>query len=196
MSVALDICNSALIKLGVTPISDLDEDTKEARLCRIQYPIIRNATLRSAPWGFATRRKLLTPVDPMPLEFIDGGEFVFLQPVDCVKVWKLWGQPNVRFRVEGRYIIADDSSINLYYVSKATPEDNYDDMFSETVANRLAADLCYALVGSTTLKQGLEATADNWVREARSYNSQEGTPDNFGFDQFLGARTGGRAFYD
>ena len=196
MSVELDICNSAIIKLGGTPIDDLLADTKEARLCNMQYPKIRDAALRSAPWSFATKRKVLTPVDPVPLEFINGGEFVFQQPIDCVKVWKLWEQPYVKFRVEGRYIIADTNTINLYYVTKAAAVDSYDAAFMETIANLLAADLCYSLTGSTSLMQSLQGTADFWMNQARSYNSQEGTPDNFQFDSFEGSRIGGRAFYD
>lgn len=195
MAIELDICNSAMIKLGVTPIQDLDEDTKEAKLCRMQYPKIRDAVLRSAPWGFATKRKTLTPIDPNPLEFQGRNESVFQLPVDCVKVWRIYDQPRTYYKIEGRFLIADDSSVDLYYVSSGVPVAFYDPNFMEAVANALASDLCYSLTGSATLKQSLEQTAEFWLTQARSYNSQEGTPDNFQFDDFIFSRVGADAIY-
>jgi hypothetical protein len=196
MSVELDIYNSAIIKLGGTPLASADEDSKEGRLCRMQYPKIRNAALRSAPWGFAVKRKVLTPIDPNPLEFSDGDESVFQLPADCVRVWKLLDQPNIKYKVEGRYLIADDSSVNIYYISNAVAVDGFAADFMECAANLLAADLCYSLTQSTSLKASLESSAQFWINQARSNSSQEGTPDNYQFDTFLDSRTGGRAVYD
>lgn len=196
MSVELDIYNSAVIKLGATPLDAEDEDSKEGRLCRMQYPKIRDAALRSAPWSFAVKRKSLTYIDPNPLEFSNGDEFVFQLPADCVRVWKLLDQPRVKYRIEGRYLIADDSSVNIYYVSNTVAVDGFAADYMECVANLLAADLCYSLTQSTSLKAGLESSAQFWIQQARSTNSQEGTPDNFVFDQFIDSRVGGRAVYD
>lgn len=198
MSVELTICNSAIIKLGATPIQDLSDDTKEARLCRLQYPLIRDAALRSAPWSFAVARRVLTPITPRPaeVEFINGDEFVFSLPQNCVKVWKILDNSYVKYRQEGRYVIANDSSLYIYYVRNDVPPDFMDAQFIEATANLLAADLCYSITQSTSLKQGLESSAQFWISQARSYNSQEGTVENFQFDMFLDSRLGGRAVYE
>lgn len=194
MSVELDICNSALIKLGADLISDLTDNSKEARLCNHQYPRVLKAILRSAPWSFAIKRASLTPI-VASLEF--GSENVFQLPVDCVKVWKLYDDRTSKYRIEGRRLLSDDlTTAEIFYVSKgATPAD-YDDCFVEAVACALAADLAYPMTQSQALSQGLLQQADFYINQARSYNSQEGTPEDFVFDTFLNARMGGNAIYD
>jgi hypothetical protein len=195
VSVEIDICNSALIKLGAEPINSLDDDLKEARLCRIQYPKIRDSVLRSAPWNFAVKRALLTPVVET-LEFGEADDNIFLLPNNCVRVWKLNdGDPQQKYKIEGNKIICALPELQLFYVANDVPVSYYDANFKEAVACMLAADLCYSLTQSAALKQGLEGSGEFWINQARSHNSQESTPDDFMFDDFLMARQGGRAFY-
>ena len=193
MSVELDICNSALIKIGADLISDLTANTKEARLCNHQYPRVVKAILRSSPWAFAIKRVSLTPV-VIDQEF--GDENCFQLPADCVRVWKL-DDRHAKFKIEGRYLKTSDvGTANIYYVSKAVTPAEYDDSFSEAVACALAADLAYPMTQSDALKQGLLSQAEFYINQARSFNSQEQTPENFEFDSFINARIGGHAFYD
>jgi len=50
------ISNSALIKLGAETITTFEDDNKRARLCKNQYPLMRDKLLRSHPWNFNTKR--------------------------------------------------------------------------------------------------------------------------------------------
>lgn len=199
MSVAVDICSSGLIKLGAMPINDLNDDNKEAKLCKAQYPRIRDSVLRSADWSFALKRVTLTPA-VVTLEFSDSEEKVFILPADCVRVSRIvedrYDYPT-KFKLEsGRKLITTLDTVNLLYVSNTVPENDYDANFKEAVSNMLAADLCYAITQSTSLKAGLEASADFWIKQARSHNSQEKTPEDFKFDDFLNSRRGGHEIYD
>ena len=185
-----------MIKLGAEPINNLSDDTKEARLCRIQYPNIRDAILRSAPWSFAIKRVELSPVVD-PLLFGDGNKFQL--PQDCVKFFKLYaGEGYVStdtYKIEGDYIVSSLETIQGWYISNDVEPEKFDPNFKEALANALAADLCYAITQSNNLQQSLLGTAKFYIDEARSYNSQEVTPDDFVFDEFLNARRGGRALY-
>ena len=81
------ICNSALIKLGAERISTLDDDSKEARLCKEQYPKIREKLLRSHKWNFAIGRQQLaksTDYTP-PFKF----ESAFPYPTQVQRILKL-----------------------------------------------------------------------------------------------------------
>lgn len=190
MAVDVDICNSALIKLGAEPIAALSDNTKQARLCSLRYLPIMKAVLRSAPWGFAIKRASLTPI-VTTLEF--GDENVFQLPADCVKVWKL-NDGCTRYKIEGTKLLSDDiDTAEIFYVSSATAVTDMDFVFMEAVACTLAADLAYSLTQSQALMQGLLGMAEWWMGQARSYNSQEQTPDDFKFDTFLNARIGGGA---
>lgn len=187
MAVAVDICNSALIKLGAEPISALSDNTKQARLCNLRYDMILKAVLRSAPWGFAVKRASLTPIIET-LEF--GDETVFQLPADCVKVWKL-NDGLSKYKIEGTKLLSDDIDVaEIYYVSSAISPTTFDFVFMEAVACSLAADLAYALTQSQSLVQGLMGMSEWWMGQARSYNSQEQTPDSFKFDTFLNSRLG------
>ena len=203
MSVEVDICTSAMIKLGAEPINSLLDDTKEARLCRVQYPKIRDAILRSAPWSFALKRIQLSPTGDT-LEFGDGN--IFQLPQDCVKFWKLYagdasyynGKDYVSrdsYKIEGDQLISSLDTVQGWYVTNSVEPEKYDSNFREAVANALAADLCYSITQSNNLKESLMGAAKFLIDEARSYNSQEVTPEDFAFDEFIDARRGGRALY-
>lgn len=194
MSVEVEVCSSALIKLGAEPINDLTDDTKEARLCRSQFPKVRDSVLRSAPWGFAVRRALLAPVvETLPW---DSDEKVFQLPADCVRAWKINdGHPQYKFRIEGRRLITAADEVKLFYVTNDAPVSDWSADFKESLACMLAADLAYSITQSAALKQGLEQTAEFWISQARSTNSQEQTPEDFDFDDFLRARRGGHEIY-
>lgn len=59
MATDLSICNSALIKLGANIITSLDQNSKEAILCKAQYPIVLARALQAHPWNFAIKRVTL-----------------------------------------------------------------------------------------------------------------------------------------
>lgn len=184
MAVEVDICNSALIKLGAEPINDLTDDTKEARLCLAQFSKIRDAVLRSAPWNFAIQRVSLTPVvETLPF----GDESVFQLPSDCVRFWKLNDKED-RYTIEGTRILCETDEIQGFYVSNAVPVASWDANFKEALACMLAADLCYTLTQSAALKGGLEQSGEFWINQARSHNAQEMTPENYDFNDFLNSR--------
>lgn len=188
MAVDVDICNSALVKLGAEPINALSDNTKQARLCNSRYPFILKAVLRTAPWGFAVKRASLTPA-VVTLEF--GDEAAFQLPADCVKVWKL-NDGRVKYKIEGRHLLSDEiDEAEIFYVSSAISPTEMDFVFMEAVACTLAADLAYSLTQSQSLMQGLLSMAEWWMTQARSYNSQEQTPDSFKFDSFLDSRLTG-----
>jgi len=184
MTVAVDICNSALIKLGAERINALTDDTKIARLCQEQYPKIVNRVLRSHLWTFAIKRVVLATVDPS-FDFLETNAFAL--PLDCLRVASI-NSPETIYKIEGRTLLTSLSSVNLSYISSSTPEAYYDGNFTEALACSLASDLCYAITQSSTMKQQLLAECENWIAQARSFNSQEVSPDNIDFSEWTDSR--------
>lgn len=193
MAVDVDICNSALIRLGADLITDLTDNTKEARLCNHQYSRSLKAVLRSAPWGFALKRASLTEA-VVTLAF--GDEVAFELPADCVLVVKLGPSHHKedKYKIEGRYLLSEDieDACEIHYVSSSATPADYDYAFMEAVSCVLASAIAYSLTQSATLKADLQNEAQFFINQARSFNSQEGTPENFNFDGFLDARTTGQ----
>jgi len=191
MSVDVDICNSALIKLGAERINALTDDNKRARLCQEQYPKVLKRILRSHPWKFAVKRTKLSPIAHTP-EF--GTQNFFEQPLDCIRIIGVMADydttqtTSYHYSVEGRMIASELDVINLKYVSSATLEAHFDEDFKEAVACSLAHDLCYAIVQSTTMKNELFQESEFWIGQARSHGAMEMTVDNLEFDTWTGGR--------
>ena len=55
MYATIDICNFAISHLGVdSPIANLDENSVEARTCKLYFKLALETTLRNFPWPFAS----------------------------------------------------------------------------------------------------------------------------------------------
>lgn len=190
--VIVDICTSALIKLGAEPINDLNDDTKEARLCRIQYPKVRDAILRSSPWSFALKRVELSALTEAP---IFGDKKQFQLPQDCVRWVKMYDTCE-KYMIEGRKLITADDIVRGWYITKSVTPDEFDASFSEALAYALAADLCYSITQSDNLRQSLLDGSQFFMNSSKSDNSQEVSPEDFAFDEWENSRRVGRAVYD
>jgi hypothetical protein len=191
MSVDVDICNSALIKLGAERINALTDDNKRARLCQEQYTKIKNRVLRSHPWKFALKRSKLSPIAFTP-EF--GNENYFEQPLDCIRIVGVMADYDTsktteyHYSVEGRRIVSELDSINLKYITSTVLEAYFDEDFKEALACALAHDLCFAINQSGTQKAELFQEYEFWIGQARSHGAMEITVENLEFDTWTGSR--------
>ena len=50
-----DICNMALAFIAKGRISSMDEQTEQARQCKLFYDIVKKDLLRNYTWGFAKK---------------------------------------------------------------------------------------------------------------------------------------------
>lgn len=50
----IEMCSSALVKLGAAGIDSFDDGSAEARVASRLYPLVRDALLSVHPWSFAT----------------------------------------------------------------------------------------------------------------------------------------------
>lgn len=192
-----EICNSALIKLGLEPILSLSDDSKRARFCAHQYPILRDAELRSHPWNFAIARKELakTTTDGV-FEFTNQ----FVLPSDVLRILKTnlnldgGGTIEEKWQVEtdgvagGRLLVTNDTAVKIRYIKKITDVALFTSDFAEVLAWRLAADLAYSLVQSVSLGQQMFAAYEQFARRARSFDAQEGSVDQVESFEWLDSR--------
>ena len=163
------ICNSALAKLGADRIVSLNENSKQAQLCKEQYDKVRDELLRGHLWNFATVRVELTPLPTAPAW---GYENAFQLPVDCVRLVAI-EEPDDTWSKEGTTVLYDGDTLNVTYISNAVTVSKFDATFAEALATRLAYDISYSIVQSVTLKQELDRQFNMKIREARSFDAQE-----------------------
>jgi len=171
MTSVVDICNSALNKIGASNIAALSEDSKAGRLCNQRFDFIRDGLFRSHPWNCLTQRVTIAPDSAAPaFEFTKQ----FTLPTDpfCLRVLNL-SNPNIIYRIEGRKLICNESSIEMLYIGREIDVNKYDTLLIETLAVLLAADIAYTIVGSSTLAENLKAQAKEVLSDARFVDASE-----------------------
>ena len=168
----VDICNSALNMVGASQIVSLTEDSKAARVCNQRYVNVRDAVFRSHPWNCLITRQELAPDTETPaFEW----SYQFTLPPTCLRILQLEYLDTV-FRVEGRKILANESTVNVIFVRKEENTVLYDSLLTETLAARLAHEICYPLVASATLTRQFFELYQSKLSEARFVDATEGTP--------------------
>ena len=167
---SVEICNSALYKIGAARIAALSDETKSARMLNDQYDRKRKEVLRSHPWNFAIVRANLVALTSVPAW---GFSMEFQIPNDCLRILEIDAQDSEWMR-EGNVVRTDTSTLSVLYVSSSTQPGQYDACFSEVFATKLAADVCYAITQSVSLADALDKKYKDLLREARSFDAQEG----------------------
>lgn len=92
------------------------------------------------------------------------------------------------YAVEGQLLLSDDNSFNLRYISQITDVTLFPEDFDELLSWMLAYDLAFPLVQSNTLRQHVKAEIQELLRDTRSFDAQEGTPEDFEFDEWINER--------
>jgi len=191
MASVVDICNSALNLLGASTITQLTEDSKNARLCNQRYEPIRDRMFRSHSWNCLTKRVQLAEDSSAPVvEYTNQ----FTLPSDCLRVLKIHNgttdsiASSLDYAVEGRKIKTDEGTVFLVYIAKIIDPNEYDTYLVEALAAALAADLAYAITNNATLAKNYEATAEERLREARFIDATENSLGTVESSEFTDAR--------
>ena len=191
MASVVNICNSALNLIGASTISALTEDTKNARLCNQRYEPVRNRVFRSHNWNCLIKRVQLAANSTDPVIEFDKS---YALPSDCLRVLKIHNATtdsiasNLVYKIEGRNIITDETTVYLIYIALDEDPNNYDSYLREAISHQLAADLAYAITNNATLANNYMTRADERLREARFIDATENSLDTVEANEFTNAR--------
>lgn len=170
MASIVEIANSALNQLGASTILSLTENSKNGRLCNARYESIKDSVLRSHPWNCAIKRVALASDTAVPAW---GFTKQYTIPNDCLRVLQIQNY-NHDYKIEGRKIVSDDTSINLIYVASITDPNEMDILLRETISAALAADIAYGVTANATFSREMAARYEMKIKEARFVDSTEG----------------------
>jgi len=204
MASQVSICNLALGWLGANLITSLNDDNREAQLCKTNYDDIRDAVLEEREWTFAVRRLTLPP---MVLQPVYGYRNQFLLPND---VLRLLNVPNTQFtdpsaailgggpsgihegpdqqpqlatyRVEsiespsanGTVILANTDRIICRVIWRVTNIDLYSPLFIQALAARIAADLTIPLTQNRALQRDMWQLYERKLNRASAMDGIQG----------------------
>lgn len=179
----VQIVNSALVKIGENTIVDLDEDTEPARAAKRQYPILRDRLIRNYRWNFAMKRATLALASDAPAF---GFTYKFRLPTDYIRIVGIYDErervenytsSRVPWKVEEGFLLSNELVTQVFYLAKIENVSEFDPLFSEALALKLAVDLAYKLSTGPDRVEDLEALFQAAIREAKQADAIEGRPE-------------------
>lgn len=184
----VEIANLALSRLGADLILALDEDTENGRKVNAIYEIVRDIMLAKHPWNFALKRVSLALLAETPNFGFDN---VFQLPPDYLRVIKTDQATDVDYKIEGKKLYTDVSSIKIQYIYQVTDPIEFSQGFIDAFADELAARLAYPITGNRALAADLQQLALANLKVAKFQDAQEGFPDDLDENEWLLSRSNG-----
>jgi len=190
---SVEVCNSALIKLGASTISSLSDGTKGANLCNAQYDRLRKEVLRAHPWNFAVSFVALAATVNTPVWADYTAEFTI--PSDVLRILDtdlLYDQEwEIGYNASGNKVLfTSASAVKIRYIKDITNTTRFDTCFDEVLAARIAADISYSMVQSQSVQQNMFRIYEQLLRDARSFDAQEHSAEQVQADEFTTAVRG------
>lgn len=180
----VDICNSALIKLGQNPIASIEETGKAAVLCKQRIGIVIDMVLYEHTWNFATNRVVLSQRIDTPTY---GYAYWYDLPADYLRVVSTNIPRNCKYKIEGRKLLTDVSTVSMEYIKTVEDTGYFTPSFCEAVAFKLASDLAYALVQSSSKGEEMRVAYERHLATCRTFDAQEGNADEIEADEYIDA---------
>jgi len=191
MASVVNICNSALRKVGASVITGLSQGTKNANFCNDRYAELRDALLEMHPWNFAVKRVKLAQTTTVPVIKFDH---TYALPADFIRVINVHdsneGEGIVDHKVEGNKIVCSADEVWMIYISLITDPNEMSPLFRETLASMIAIEAATAITESRALREQMVGEFDRLLRRARSADSQGDLPDRMPVGSWVTGRTG------
>lgn len=181
----ISICNRALSLAGITKrITSFDEETIEAKQCKMHFEALRDGMLQEHVWRFATKHAPLALTDETHPNWL----YVYQYPSDCLRLtrvfsasgadmkgqeWLLSNYERTASRLHTFELYSMDSSrvvlCNIEcaygeYVSKAIDPLQYPPLFAEALVWRIAMELAVPLSGGNFDNREKLAQFYSWSR--------------------------------
>lgn len=188
MASVVGICNLALVKIGANTIESLTENLKEARYCNALYAHLRDDVLRAHHWNFAASRVQLAESTTAPVFKYD---YSYTLPADCLKARWINEEPEtpVDWEIEARTLVTNENPVYLSYTRQETDPNLFDPLFIEVLACRLAAELAFPIMKSTSLAQLQRQIYEATLGKAATIDSTEGNQDPEDFNPYVESRS-------
>ena len=167
-----DIANSCMVKIGADPIMSFDQDVKRAKFAKNRIDSVIRVVSRMHPWNCAIKRTVTSPLaDETPAYTY---AYAHQLPSDCLRILEINPVGLDDYRIEGRNILTDTTTVNLKYISDMTDNvQELDELMAEAIACYLAWDLAYPIVQSRSLKESIWKDFKAILKTAKSTDAKE-----------------------
>ncbi len=172
---SIELCSSALLKLGADGISSFEDGSAEARVASRLYPLVRDTLLSAHPWSFATAQVELPRLAAEP---IADFAYTYQLPRDFLRALSAGEGGRGRgmvYQILNRQLYSDAPAVTLTYVFRPS-EGDFPPYFAAALVARLAAEFCLPLTENSSRAERLMRLAEAELRLARLIDSQQDTP--------------------
>lgn len=195
MASQTDICNRALTKVGATRITNINENSKSARVMSALWDTVRKAELRRRFWKFAIVRTTLPALSDKPSW---GYNTAFQLPADFLRLVQVndtfavpamtdyRDQDDSAYQIEGNQILTIfNAPLKIRYVQDVTDPGKFDALFVEALASKLAYEACEEITQSLSKRQQAAEDYKQAMRDATLAGAIERAPQGFPDDSWM-----------
>jgi len=173
MTSKVSICNQALSLVGAETITSLDDDQKEAKLCKLNYDNIRDTVLEAHDWTFAIKwYDLPALADPPLSEFANAYEI----PSEVLRIMFVGQNYNsqANWQVEAGNIVTNDASCRCQTIISIDDPSKYSPLFIQAFVARMAMELAIPITNSRSLMESNAQLYRAKVQDAVTKDNQQG----------------------
>lgn len=194
----VSICNQALTQLGASLIISIDQDTTEAKLCKLNYQLALDTLLEAASWSFATVVQELPSNAEIPLSPYTNK---YLIPVSIVRVLEASNVSDFRrvnttnWQIEGKYIVSDSAQLFVRAISNQITTSAFTPSFTKAMVAMLAASMALAITQSQPIEQAKLSEAGNLTQIAATLDGTQGRTKKLRSAKYLRVRRSSGGYY-
>lgn len=184
---SVELCSSALVKLGAQAISSFQDGTVEAEVTSRLYPLMRDVLLCAHPWSFATAQASLMRLSGEPASDF---AYAYALPQDLLRALSAGDTRRSRgleYQIVHRQLHTDAESVVLSYIFRPS-EGDFAPYFSNALVSRLAAEFCLPLTENSARAERLARLAEEELKLAKLVDSQQDTPPRLEHFSLIEAR--------
>ena len=168
----VSIVNRALALLGANRITNLTDETREAKVVNNMYEGSLKSILCECCWNFATKRRMLNMVSDTPSW---GGGNMFQLPADMIRLFEV--STSEPYTIEGNKLITVAKEIGIKYTYLNNDDSIYPPYFEDAFVYKLAHDICYDLTNSASRSNELlDMYEGHYLPVAKSKNARDKSP--------------------
>jgi len=187
----VQLLNNGLSKISASRIDRIDPPrTPLEKYMAANYEQWKRAELAKRRWVFAMEKYYkLTLQEKIP--GIDK-PYKYALPIDCLRPIR---HKRAEWEVRGKFVYSNNSQLRIDYI-RNVPESDFDALFNEVLACKIAYESTEYVNQSTSKKQGVKMDYDEAVEIAGKANAFIIGPENVGDEDsdedytFLGAWNG------
>lgn len=205
----VSICNLALSRLSLSPITSLSQATKEAKSCAVIYPVALDGVLEAHRWGFAKKTAELVLIEDET--YLDWG-YTYEWPDDCLAIIEIANYTpstapyysedteipytnKIEYDVmvgggstASKVIVTNQEDAELIYTARVENAALYSSLFVDALSYRLASELAVSLRADSKLQANMFNIYQRVLNEATNSSTNQKEKDPEVNDSFLRAR--------